>query len=166
MIAIVTEVKWNLIVILIFIYFMTKDDDHLFIYLLAIGTSCFENYLCSSFAHLFSGCLVLWEVRFLSSLYIYTDYSSLVRCIDRKDFLPFCRLSHKFRYFFPLMSRCYLARCSPILSILSLNSWTSGVLFRKLLPMPICSSVFPVLSYSSYIISELTLDLWFTLNWY
>jgi hypothetical protein len=36
------------------------------------------------------------------------------------------------------------------LPILSLNCWAIGILFIKLLPMPIWSSVFPILSYSSF----------------
>jgi hypothetical protein len=43
------------------------------------------------------------------------------------------------------------------LSILSLNCWAIRVLFMKLFPMPLCSSAFPILSYSSFTVSDLIL---------
>jgi hypothetical protein len=52
------------------------------------------------------------------------------------------------------------------LSVLSLNCWAIGVLFRNLLPVPICSSIFPILSYSSFTFQILHYDLWFILDWY
>jgi hypothetical protein len=42
------------------------------------------------------------------------------------------------------------------LSMLSLNFWAIGILFRKSLPMPICSNVFPTFSYSRFKVSGLT----------
>jgi hypothetical protein len=92
MIAILIEVRWNLSVVLICISFMAKDVEHFFICILAIYTFSFGNCLFSSFAHLFSGLLILGKVSFLSSLY-FLVIKSLVRCIAGKDFLPFCRLS-------------------------------------------------------------------------
>jgi hypothetical protein len=44
---------------LICISLMEKDGEHFFIYLWAICISSFENCLFSSFAHLFSGLLIL-----------------------------------------------------------------------------------------------------------
>jgi hypothetical protein len=43
------------------------------------------------------------------------------------------------------------------LSIFSLNCWAIGVLFRKALPMPSCSRVFPTFSCSSFKVSGLIL---------
>jgi hypothetical protein len=58
MLAILTVVRLNINVILIYISFMAKDVKHFFICLLAMCTS-FENCLFSSFAHLFIGLLIL-----------------------------------------------------------------------------------------------------------
>jgi hypothetical protein len=64
-----TGVRWNLNVILICISFLAKDVEDFF--MITGHLYFFENCLFSSFAHLFSGLLSLWEVRFLSSLYIF-----------------------------------------------------------------------------------------------
>jgi hypothetical protein len=68
-IAILPEERWNLNVVLIWIFFISKDVKHFFMYLLTVSTSL-ENCLCSSFAYLFSGLFILCRVRILSSLYI------------------------------------------------------------------------------------------------
>jgi hypothetical protein len=43
--AILTGVKWNLSFVLICIFFITREVEHFFMYLLAICTSSFENFL-------------------------------------------------------------------------------------------------------------------------
>jgi hypothetical protein len=63
-------VRWNLSVFLICISFIARDGEHFFMYFLAIWISSFEKVLFSSFAHFFSGSLILGEFSFLSSLYI------------------------------------------------------------------------------------------------
>jgi hypothetical protein len=50
-----TGVGWNLSVISVCISFISKDVEHFIMCFLTICTSCFENFLFSSFAHLFSG---------------------------------------------------------------------------------------------------------------
>jgi hypothetical protein len=60
-----------------------------------------------------------------------------------KDFLPFCRLSPKSSDYFLCFAFKFDAKS---FSILSPNYWVFEVLFRNSLPMPICSSVFPIIS--------------------
>jgi hypothetical protein len=59
MMAILTEVRWNLSVVLICISFMVRDGEHFFMCFLAIGISSFEKVLFSSIAHFFIGSLIL-----------------------------------------------------------------------------------------------------------
>jgi hypothetical protein len=88
MIAILTGMRWNLNVVLIYISFMTRDVEHFFMYFLAIWNSSFGKTLFSSIAHFFVGSLIYREFSFLSSL---------VRCLVGKHFLPFCGQPLQFR---------------------------------------------------------------------
>jgi hypothetical protein len=62
--AILTGVRWNLMVVLIYISLMTKDVEHLFRYFSAIWYSSVENFFFSSVPHFNR---VIW---LLSSSYI------------------------------------------------------------------------------------------------
>jgi hypothetical protein len=70
MMAILTGVRWNLRVVLIYISFMARDGKHFFLCFLAIWISSFQKVLLSSVAHFLIGSLIWGEFSFLSSLYI------------------------------------------------------------------------------------------------
>ena len=150
--AILIEVYWNFIFLLIYIFLVTYDVEHLFICLFAICISSLVSCQFRSFIHYLIGLFVFLLLGLKSSLYILDNILyqiCLLQIFSCKMLFVFILLTDTFteQQYLILMKSIQL-----INSFFSSMNCAFSVISKKSSPNPRSSIFSPVLSFRSFII--------------